>query len=100
MSEIFTQNEKILCSALDYNGIIICGHRHSDCYNILNGILSKHNVEDELPERTSQGFLTSFNRFVDRREAWIIAEKNNQIEFGKSVSDLEKKSILISENLY
>ena len=104
--------EYILCSAIDYNGIIICGHRHEDCYEILQG-LRPDISEVELPDRTKQGFLTSVNRYVNREEAWIIAKASNQIVYGLEVSDHDDdkllleldikdrpKSMLISENLY
>ena len=90
--------EKILCAAIDYNGIIINGHRHSDCYKILRYFLG--NVEI-IPDRKKQGFLTSENRFVDRKEAWVIALNNNQIVYGLEASKTDDdSSILISENLY
>lgn len=85
--------ERILCSAIDYHGTIICGHRHGDCYDILRAL--KPNVED-LPERDKQGFLTSENRFVLRPEALKIALENDQVVYGKEST----VDILISENLY
>jgi hypothetical protein len=96
------QKEFILCASLNYNGTIICGHRHSDCYKILQDLLNLTS-SDELPGREYQGFLTSTNRYVDRKEAWNIAKENNQIKFGLKVSDMSEfgqDSILISENLY
>lgn len=33
--------------------------------------------------RNSQGFITSLDRFVTRAEAYEIAVKNNQIQFGQ-----------------
>lgn len=68
--------EKIICSTLNHKGTIICGLRHKDCYKILCSLLGD---EIELPERKEQGFLTSLNRFVDRKEAYKIAFENNQI---------------------
>ena len=90
------QKEIILCAAINYKGIIICGHRHGDCYTVLRDLLSKYITPDDLPEREDQGFLTSFNRYVDREEAFLIAQANDQIQFGKDCTD----KILISENLY
>lgn len=90
--------EFILCAALNYNGNIICGHRHSDCYETLSNVVK---VEDkDMPLRDNQGFLTSLNRYVDRKEGWKIAKENNQIQYGLSVSDNGENSQLISENLY
>lgn len=91
--------EIILCSAINFKGTIICGYRHGDCYDILRQ-LKPDITEDEEPDRTMQGFLTSLNRYVDRKEAWKIAKANNQIKFGLEVSDNGEDSILISENLY
>ena len=90
--------EYILCSAIKYNGIVICGHRHNDCYKILTDLLLKFTKID-LPKREDQGFLTSTNRFVDRKEAFLIANENKQIIYGSDSMDVENQ-ILISENLY
>lgn len=91
--------EKILCAAIDYNGTIICAYRHGDCYRILRN-LDNSILEENEPGRDKQGFLTSYNRFVDRKEAWKIAKENNQIVFGLEASENGDDSILISENLY
>tara|TARA_R110000868_G_C10586644_1_gene739182 strand:- start:123 stop:404 length:282 start_codon:yes stop_codon:yes gene_type:complete len=92
------EKEFILCAALNFNGNIICGHRHSDCYATLKDVVK---VKDEdMPQRENQGFLTSLNRYVDRKEGYQIAKANNQIQFGLEASDNGDDSILISENLY
>jgi len=106
------QKEFILCAAINYNGTIICGHRHGDCYEVLEKLLGKESWNN-LPDRDHEGFLTSLNRYVGREEAWIIAKENNQIVYGLKASDhdykeinewlgitAKVKSILISENLY
>ena len=87
-------DEYILCAAIDYYGFIISGFRHKDCAKILDKISLNDN--DLYP----RGFLTSKNRFVDRKEAWKIALANNQIKYGLAASDRGEDSILISENLY
>lgn len=94
-----TITENISCAAIIYNGIIICGYRHGDCYSTLRRLLP-HLTEEELPTREHQGFLTSENRYVDRKEAWKIAKTNNQIIYGQEASENGEDSILISENLY
>jgi len=106
------QKEFILCAAINYNDIIICGHRHGDCYDVLKALVGEID-SDKLPNRDKQGFLTSLNRYVGREEAWIIAKDNNQIVYGLKACDHDNdellewldikdkpKSILISENLY
>lgn len=92
----YMRKEFILCAAIDYNGIIVSGRRHTDCYNILNQLT---NIEDNLlPDRDKQGFLTSTGRFVDRKIAFIIAKENGQI-FHK-MYDNDSSGSLTSEDLY
>ena len=97
------EKEFILCAALNFNGNIICGHRHSDCYATLKDVVKCTVILgdiNDLPQRENQGFLTSLNRYVDRKEGYQIAKANNQIQFGLEASDNGDDSILISENLY
>ena len=91
--------EFILCASLKFGENIISGHRHSDCYAVIMNLFPNMS-DDELPKREDQGFLTSLNRFVDRKEGWIIAKENNQIQWGVEASDDNDESQLISENLY
>lgn len=93
------EREWILYASVNYKGIIINGHRHSDCYEILKK-LRPDILNEDLPQREHQGFLTSENRFVSRKEAWIIANENKQIQYGKDASENGDQSQLISENLY
>jgi hypothetical protein len=83
--------EFILCAAVKNNEDIICGYRHSDCYKILRIFV----VEELLPGRDFQGFLTSKKRFVDRVEGLKIALENDQIWH-----NMEVKEFLTSEDLY
>lgn len=70
--------EKIVCAAIHTlgekdmanNPLIHCGLRHS--YILWQSELISRNPHD-------QGFLTSKNRFVNRKEALIIALDNNQV---------------------
>ena len=103
--------EKILCAAVWYKdlqlkkdvpidiylpknidrGIVFCGHRHSQCiYSkvALTGLRDGESGEHE------QGFLTSTNRFVGRKEAMQIALDSELIDIGV------KSDELYSENLY
>lgn len=117
--------EFIICAAVWYNdgikhegqpknidvGFVIAGRRHHNCYataSALAGIdeairLKIVNIENRMTRddyRKSQGFITSLDRYVDRKEAYKIAKQNNQIQYGDSPSDNGEESILISENLY
>ncbi len=92
------QKEFILCAAVTYKGVIISGYRHSDCADVLKDLLSEHLGFVDTPERKDQGFLTSHNRFVDRKEAFKIAKANNQI-WHKMHDDVDGIE-LTSEDLY
>lgn len=104
--------EYILCSAIWYKdislvkknlpnqnpinvdrGAVFCGHRHPHCMYTMIAITGKRSVESEIG-KYEQGFLTSKNRFVDRKEAALIAINAKQIKY-KLTGDR-----LFSENLY
>ena len=90
-SAIYVLNDKIY-KAQPRNikeGFVITGRRHSDCYNTL--ICLNYDINKNFED--IQGFLTSNNRFVDRKEAYNIALECGQIE------ERENK-LLISEDLY
>jgi hypothetical protein len=103
------KKEFILCSAVHFkngantevinidSGVIICGRRHRDCYVILQG-LTGHYGNDLDSDRENQGFLTSFNRFVDRKEAFKIAKTNQQIIH--KMFDNDEEGELTSEDLF
>ena len=112
--------EFILCAAIWVNdneehaqqplniktGFVICGRRHNNCYQTIkdlkgevNAYFKSINMSDD-DYRSHQGFMTSADRYVDRKEAWRIAKDNNQIIYGLTAIDNGDDSILISENLY
>lgn len=115
--------EFILCAAIYINdgkqhseqpvnidiGFVICGRRHNNCYQTIKSLtqLSVNDVYGDLFKNMSdveirrhQGFITSLDRYVDRKEAWKIAVANNQVQYGLTASENGEDSILISENLY
>ena len=83
---------KIICSALyirDGNehqnqpvnidtGFIVCGRRHSDCYYTIS-LMGNKEYKHMVGGRSGQGFLTTDNRFVDRKEAYTIAKSAGQL---------------------
>jgi len=106
--------EYILCSAIWYKnlplkmedfptshlrpvnvdtGIVFCGHRHLQCLYQMIAMtgLKQHEAGEEV-----QGFLTSENQFIDRKEARNIAFNAGQIA-GREVSD---RFNLYSEDLW
>ena len=86
--------ERILCAAINYNGKIIAGYRHSDCWETIKFL----SPDSPPPPNEASGFLTSYNRFVDRKEGYIIAKENDQLLLKPKLDDTNE--ILISEDLY
>lgn len=98
---------KILCAAIHIkdgkehvhqpknikDGFVICGRRHHNCYYTLSLMFGDKN----LVGRDGQGFVTSDDRFVGRKEAYLIAK-----EAGQLLHDLHDQSnpILISEDVW
>ena len=87
-------------------GFVITGRRHNNCYQTITDL--KGDVNDYFKSldmsnedyRQHQGFITSLDRYVNRKEGYKIAKANNQIRFGKEATENGEDSILISENLY
>lgn len=105
--------ERITCAAIWYlelptqtflpknidKGIVVCGHRHGHCIDIvktLSGLRTVKISSDGVGE-TTQGFMTSKDRFVDRLEALEIAVKAGQIYRNFASNPLIG---LFSEDLY
>jgi len=102
--------EYILCAAIHYkddniylyqpknieSGYVVSGRRHHNCFmtrKILASGFSKTNAVLPYIEST-QGFITSEDRFVNRAEAYELAIKSGQIQ------DNGASKILVSEDLY
>ena len=98
------QVKYILCAAIWYDdgitrpnlplnvatGVVICGRRHSCCRATWHLLLGSLLIADLV--KATDGFLTSDDRFVDRREAGEIAYAAGQIK--------EKVANLSSCDLY
>jgi len=98
------REETILCSAIKVAGVndiydgIYLGHRHHDFASMTKLRLitkAEESMRVLCLVNNTQGFLTSNNRFVNRKEAFLIAKNANQIEESK-----HKKELLFSEYLY
>jgi hypothetical protein len=108
------QSERILCAAIHYeelpllrkgipnthiypknitNGLVFCGFRHPHCMYSMVAITGKRSCE---AGEHAQGFLTNFNRFVNREEGLKIALAANQVIDLKNV----RGNNLYSEDLY
>jgi len=101
-----SDKEIIICSAIYFqdsikhdhqpinimNGFVVCGHRHHNCFQTSHILQPTH---DYIKLRDTQGFLTNTNRFVDRKEGWIIAFNAGQLK-----EDSPASGTLYSEDLY
>lgn len=88
-----TVPERIVCAAHELHGYIVIGLRHCD-ENTVRDAPSKTYLMD-----ARQGFITNRRRFVDRQEAWKIAEAQQQIVRHVG-GDTLHGGTLFSENLY
>jgi hypothetical protein len=80
----------IVCAALRYKtGYIVAGPRHFD--HIMQAQISHFNTD-----KPEQGFIDQNGDFLDRRNAWIEAEKHGQIRNRGGWPE----GTLFSENLY
>lgn len=101
------EGEKIMCAAIWYKdmpdaiiqvagvdkGVVLCGYRHGHIIHQFVALTGKRSVTSEAGEYV-QGFLTTTNRFVDRKEAALIAIIANQVNVTKVGKEL------YSEDLY
>lgn len=105
--------ERILCAAIHYDddgkiyfeqpvnikiGFVICGYRHKNCEWVDNRKITQDFYH-------IQGFLTSFNRFVDRKEAFKIALDTGLLQVetwngARTIKSHRMNGELSSEDLY
>ena len=100
-----TKDEYIICAAIWFDdgidtyvhqpkniktGFVVSGRRHHNCFTTIAMLTGPRKDRKYLKEE--QGFLTSKDRFVDRKEAGEIAFKVGQ------TTDL--RTCLFSEDLY
>ena len=99
--------ETIICSAIWFKdglkhehqpfnieaGFVVCGHRHHNCFTTAHILQPTH---DYIKICDVQGFITNTNRFVDRKEGWVIAYNAKQINDENS----PPVGTLFSEDIY
>jgi hypothetical protein len=72
-------NEIIIASAIQLaNGQVFVGKRHSNAQENAMNILGEDNYFNDRV--LGDGFVTSLPRFIDRKEAYILARKNGQFK--------------------
>ena len=85
--------ERIICAAHELHGYVVICLRHCD-ENAIRDAPSKTYLMD-----ANQGFITNKRRYVNRQEAWQIAEREQQIVRHVG-GDSSNGGTLYSENLY
>jgi len=110
---MITAEEFIICAANHYNdgkqhthspknidsGFVVCGRRHHNCINTFGMIVGFPYTADghKLHKTEVQGFLTSKDRFVTRKEALEIAINAKQLIHNIK---LDSNVGLTSEDIY
>lgn len=107
--ELFSNKSKeeyVLCAAIHFNdrkeyehqpkniasGFVVCGRRHHNCFITAKILGFDKKGFNEGDGSLVQGFLTSKDRFLDRKEAAKLAISMNQTD--------RNPNILFSEDLY
>jgi len=89
--------ERIVCAAIQFkSGLIVCSARHFDpgMHMVNDLIQTPHD-----PGEAEQGFINQRGEFLNREEAWKVAESAGQIS-RRVGGDRINGGHLFSENLY
>lgn len=105
--------EYILCAAIHYDdgnvhvhqpknikiGFVVAGRRHHNCFATV-ALLRDGKPYRGVPK--IQGFITNTDRFVDRKEAFIIARDAGQLlyEVNETLDPILSESALLSEDVW
>ena len=94
----------IICAAININFIdnsgdcqelVVCGHRHTDCFNIIKHLHISHKNSE------CQGFINHKGEFLDRVEAWKHALECGQLSISNRWYKVDhNEDELYSEDLY
>lgn len=91
VSDDFGGKEYLLCAAIYYqdgkrykhqpknieSGIVVCGRRHHNCYITLSSLLGD---KYDIKLTHNQGFVTSKDRYLERKEAAQVAFECGQVK--------------------
>ena len=97
------EKETVICAAVRASdGYIIRGHRHHDCFRTMKGIPRYAEIlrTPHLDRDENQGFVTSRNRYVTRREGYHLQIAAGIESAAKAHGDDYRGKELYSEDLY
>ena len=91
------ETRRVVCAAnKTKNGTVLLGARHWDTWMVKQADLQGIRGGNE-----EQGFIDQYGNFLTRKEAWVIAKRQNQImRYVGNQSSESVDDILWSENLY
>lgn len=93
------EKEIVICAAIRmHDGYIVRGHRHMDCIRTARGI-PRYKELDYAVHGEDQGFVTSLNRYVDRKEG-LKLQKDAGIPSAARAHGDDYRTQLYSEDLY
>lgn len=91
--------EIVICAAIRmHDGYIVIGHRHGDCFRTAEGIPRYKGQVHDIHDK-DQGFVTSLNRYVDRKEGLKLQLAAGIESAAKKHGD-DYRGQLYSEDLY
>jgi len=91
------ETRRVVCAAnKTKSGTVLLGARHWDTWMVEQAHPHRIRGGDE-----EQGFIDQYGNFLTRKEAWVIAKRQNQIiRYVAGQSSETVDDILWSENLY
>lgn len=90
----------IICAGVKYKDHVIAGRRHNNAFDTLERLLDPLVYNSIEKKDIVCGFIDNWGDFHTRVEDWVIADKANQIKYGKGTQDPNQTPQLISEHLY
>lgn len=97
----YQDKEIIICAAVRFEKHVWRGHRHPDALGAMKNTLSFNMNRKEMNAwgvGNDQGFITSRNRYVDRKQAFEIAKASRQLKVNKNLTSTP--GMLYSEDIY
>lgn len=88
---------------VDTKEVVIAGVRHADCYETLHELAPQLFKSAKAESHIVEGFVTNnpFNKFLNRREAYLEARVTRQIPISVIVmKEAKGEKELYSEDLY
>ncbi len=92
-------NQRIVCAAIrNKSGDIICGVRHQDAIMKAQIRRADPDLLKWRPHEIEEGFVDNKYTFLDRKAAYVVAIRENQIIYPIDGAEVEEK--LWTEHLY